>query len=111
MVSPSTFYRYARKLGIIRFAGAILNKFQSRTNLDRYYLEVYREEVGDIAGGYTPTDYTQFGEGLSPYEAGPEYQAGAGLGGFDPRSGFMQAAQQYLPDVAKQTPTFPVARA
>ena len=31
----------------LRFAGAVLNKFQSRTNLDRHYLNVYRDEAGD----------------------------------------------------------------
>ena len=31
----------------LRFAGAVLNKFQARTNLDRHYLDVYRDEAGD----------------------------------------------------------------
>ena len=31
----------------LRFAGCVLNKFQQRTNLDRHYLDVYRDEAGD----------------------------------------------------------------
>ncbi len=31
----------------LRFLGAVFNKFQARTNLDRYYLEVYAQEIGD----------------------------------------------------------------
>ena len=31
----------------LRFAGCVLNKFQGRTNLDRHYLDVYRDEAGD----------------------------------------------------------------
>ena len=31
----------------LRFLGAVFNKFQARTNLDKYYLEVYAQEVGE----------------------------------------------------------------
>jgi len=31
----------------LRFLGAVFNKFQPRTNLDKYYLEVYTQEIGD----------------------------------------------------------------
>jgi len=31
----------------LRFLGAVFNKFQARTNLDKYYLEVYGREIGE----------------------------------------------------------------
>ncbi len=31
----------------LRFLGAVFNKFQARTNLDKYYCEVYAQEVGE----------------------------------------------------------------